>query len=255
MVNYANGKIYMIRPIAEHEEGEVYIGSTTKHYLSDRMFNHRQMYKQYKAGKRIDKYSVFDLFDKYGVDNCSIILIEEVNANSKAELFSREAHYIRITKCVNKLIPIATREDFLQKKKDYKTENKDKIKEYNETRKEKVNCECGGIYRLDNKYRHIKSTKHLSFLGQADICIAINTNCPCGGHYLPTYKHIHEKTQRHLSYINNTPIEKKSSVTNCQCGGHYKSNTKYIHSKTKRHLEYMAGITPAFSPVEYIYYI
>ena len=135
MVNYANGKIYMICPIVEHEEGEVYIGSTTKHYLSDRMFNHRLMYNRYKAGKHHSKYSVFDLFDKYGVVNCNIILVEEVNANSKAELFSREAHYIRVTKCVNKCIPIATREDFLQKKKIIK--KKIKIKSKNITKQGK----------------------------------------------------------------------------------------------------------------------
>ena len=277
MVNYANGKVYMIRPRVGHEEGEVYIGSTTKHYLSDRIFNHRQMYKQYKAGKRCSRYSVFDLFDKYGCDNCDIILVEEVNANSKAELFSREAHYIRITKCVNKLIPILTREEVLQSKKDYKIINKDKVKEYNEARKEKVNCECGGVLGLHSKHRHMKSNKHLSFLGQADMCITINVNCPCGGHYSPIYKYTHEKTQRHLSHINNTAIEtkpsltncpcgghyqpinkhrhetsklhlsyinktlieKKPNVTNCPCGGHYKSNTKYIHSKTKQHLEYV----------------
>jgi hypothetical protein len=123
----------------------------------------------------------------------------------------------------------------------------------------------------------MKSNKHLSFLGQADMCITINVNCPCGGHYSPIYKYTHEKTQRHLSHINNTAIEtkpsltncpcgghyqpinkhrhetsklhlsyinktlieKKPNVTNCPCGGHYKSNTKYIHSKTKQHLEYV----------------
>ena len=40
MVNYNNGKTYMICPIADYEEGEVYIGSTTTHYLSDRLYNH-----------------------------------------------------------------------------------------------------------------------------------------------------------------------------------------------------------------------
>ena len=239
MVNYANGKIYMIRPRVEHEESEVYIGSTAKYYLSDRMFNHRNMYKRYKDGKHRSRYSVFDLFDKYGCENCDIILVEEVNANSKAELFSREAHYIRITKCVNKLIPILTREEVLQSKKDYKIINKDKVKDYNEARKEKVNCECGGVLGLHSKHRHMKSNKHLSFLGQADICIPINVNCPCGGHYQPASKERHEKSLLHLSYINNTPIEKKANVTNCPCGGHYKSNTKYIHSKTKQHLEYV----------------
>ena len=39
MVDYSKGKIYCIEPISEHDEGEIYIGSTTKHYLSDRYFS------------------------------------------------------------------------------------------------------------------------------------------------------------------------------------------------------------------------
>ena len=84
---------------------------------------------------------------------------------------------------MNKLIPIQTRAGRAEQRREYKKENKDKIKEYNETRKEKVNCECGGVYTLDHKHHHVKTNKHLIFLGQADICIAINNNCPCGGHY------------------------------------------------------------------------
>ena len=34
MTNYNNGKIYMIEPICEYEVGDIYIGSTTKQYLS-----------------------------------------------------------------------------------------------------------------------------------------------------------------------------------------------------------------------------
>ena len=202
MVNYSNGKVYMIRPIIEHEEGEVYIGSTTKYYLSDRMFSHKQMYKNYNSGLRRDRYSVFDLFDKYGVENCAIYLIEEVNAKSKAELFTREGHHIKITKCVNKIKPIRTREEVLESKKEYKIKNKDKIKEYNESRREKVNCECGGVYTLETKYRHDKGLKHLTFLGQTDIFIATIINCPCGGQYNPMSKHTHEKSKRHISFIN-----------------------------------------------------
>ena len=41
MVNYSNGKVYKIEPISGGEEGDVYIGSTTKRYLSQRMNTHR----------------------------------------------------------------------------------------------------------------------------------------------------------------------------------------------------------------------
>ena len=169
MVNYSNGKIYMIRPIAEHEEGEVYIGSTTKHYLSDRIFNHRQLYEKYKVGRGCGRYAVYDIFDKYGSHNCAIYLIEEVNANSKAELFAREGYHIKNTKCLNKLIPFQTREGYLEKKKQYKLNHKEHIKEYNEARKVKVTCDCGGRFGLENLSRHKKTKMHLSYLASNEI--------------------------------------------------------------------------------------
>ena len=51
MVNYNNGKIYLIEPI-DGEDGDVYVGSTTKIYLSQRMSEHRNSYNLWKQGKR-----------------------------------------------------------------------------------------------------------------------------------------------------------------------------------------------------------
>ena len=164
MVNYNNGKIYAIRPVVDHEEGEVYIGSTTKYYLSDRMFNHRLMYEKFRYGLSQSRYSVFDLFDKYGVSNCDIYLVEEVCVDSKAELHAREGHHIRNTKCVNKILAGGrSREEILERKRQYKIDNKEKIKEYDETRKEKVECPCGGRYTLKHKHTHLKTKKHRDY--------------------------------------------------------------------------------------------
>ena len=163
MVNYTNGKIYMICPIADHEEGEVYIGSTTKQYLCDRMYNHRDMYEKYKVGYS-NRYSVFDLFDKYGVSGCSIYFIEECPVDTKDEQHAREGFHIRNTKCVNKIVPDRTREEVLERKRQYRIDNKDKLKEYIKSRKEKINCACGGCYTLNHKYKHVKTKKHLGYM-------------------------------------------------------------------------------------------
>jgi hypothetical protein len=42
MVNYGNGKIYKIE---SHLGDKIYIGSTTKQYLSQRMDKHRSEYR------------------------------------------------------------------------------------------------------------------------------------------------------------------------------------------------------------------
>ncbi len=106
MVNYGKGKVYKIEPICEHDAGEIYIGSTSKDYLSQRMDTHRRDYKQWRKGK-VGYTRSYALFDKYGVKNCKIVLLESVFANSKDELASREAYYMQNIKCVNKNIPMA----------------------------------------------------------------------------------------------------------------------------------------------------
>ena len=44
---YNQSKIYKIEPITEHEEYEIYIGSTTKKYLSQRFQQHKSSYKAF----------------------------------------------------------------------------------------------------------------------------------------------------------------------------------------------------------------
>ena len=173
-INYKNGKIYKIEPICEHDEGDVYIGSTTKQYLSQRMTKHRTSYKSFIDGKGC-KVMAFDLFNKYGIENCDIILLELVEANSKDELHTREAHYIKTIKCVNRNVPNRT-------KREYYTDNKEKIQQYRQNnkerdhqyyegvkesllqkRKEKYICLCGSNLRLSDKSTHEKSKKHQSY--------------------------------------------------------------------------------------------
>ncbi len=130
MVNYANGKIYKIECLSGNAD-DVYIGSTTKEYLSQRMDKHRSDYKVWKNGKR-GKTLSFDVFDKYGIENCVITLLENVNAQSKNELQAREAHYIRTVNCVNKYIPLRTDKQYYQDNKDKLI---DKSKQYYENKK------------------------------------------------------------------------------------------------------------------------
>lgn len=125
MVNYANGKIYKI----ESDLGDkIYIGSTTKEKLCQRMSHHRSDYNYWKNEKNKTYHSShirsFDLFDEYGIDNCKITLIEICPCTSKDELHSRESHFIRTLSCVNKVIPDRS-------KKEYKDDNKELIREKN----------------------------------------------------------------------------------------------------------------------------
>jgi len=154
-INYKNGKIYKIEPIIDHDEDDIYIGSTTKQYLSQRMTAHHRLYNQYKNNKTNHTTS-FLLFDKYGLENCNIILLELVEANSKDELHQREAHYIKTLKCVNKKIPLQTRNEYIESNKEIL---KNRMKEYREQNKEQLKEK-----RKLNKDRYkdkIKETKKI----------------------------------------------------------------------------------------------
>ena len=140
--DYSKGKVYKIEPICDHDEGDIYIGSTTKQYLSQRMVKHRDNFKQWKKGKR-DLTTSFNLFDKYGIQNLQIVLLESVNAKNCNELEAREAHYIQSLKCVNKNIPNG-------------------IARINYT------CQCGSQCIVKHKQRHFKTEKHKHFLLQLD---------------------------------------------------------------------------------------
>ncbi len=147
---------------------KIYIGSTIENYLCQRMGKHRASYKLYNKGKLRYYMSSFILFNEYGIDNCNIELIESKECNNKDEKNKLEGHYIRTLECVNKTIAGRTQ-------KQYKEDNKDKIKEknkeYNENNKEKIKekrqtkfiCECGSVICLGDKIKHLKTNKHINF--------------------------------------------------------------------------------------------
>jgi len=95
MIMYNNGKIYKI---VNDISDELYIGSTT-YSLKDRMNGH---ISKWKSGSGTSSGL---LFDKYGVDNCVIKLIESHACENKKQLCEREECWRNFfkTKCVNKI--------------------------------------------------------------------------------------------------------------------------------------------------------
>jgi adenylate kinase family enzyme len=133
MTDYTKTKIYKIE---SHLGDKIYVGSTAKNYLSQRLQQHKVGYKLWKEGK-INKTTSYDIFDEYGVENCIITLIESCPCTCKDEKNKKESYYIRELECVNKVIPNRTRkqrdedkkEIITQQHKDYYIKNKEKISE------------------------------------------------------------------------------------------------------------------------------
>ena len=85
---------------------------------------------------------VFDIFDKYGIENCEIILLENYPCSSKDELHAREGYYIKVTKCVKKNIAGRTKKEYY--------EDTDYSKKYRERNKQSI-AENNKKYREDNR--------------------------------------------------------------------------------------------------------
>ena len=238
MVNYSNGKVYKIEPI-NGDDGDVYFGSTTKEYLSQRMDTHRTDYKRWKEEKR-NYVSSFSLFEKYGLENCKIILLENINANSKDELISKEAYYIRNFKCVNKVIPDRKISEFLEYYSDIKKikyqENKENIllkcKKYREENKEKIRekqkenykrnrehlLEKSKEYSLKNKEKKDEYNKEYQIKNKEKIC----------------------ERRKELYEANKETINEKRKVkVTCECGSICRKDGLREHKKTKKHIDFI----------------
>lgn len=91
---FYNGKIYKIIPTDETDPSninDIYISSTIlslKEEMEDQIDNYYRTIKKIRFGSE-------DLFIKYGVDNCKIVLIEEFKCNSIDALLKREGEVMR----------------------------------------------------------------------------------------------------------------------------------------------------------------
>lgn len=160
MPDYQEGKIYKIKG-----GDELYIGSTTDK-LGLRFSCHKSNFNR----RRYSNTSVFSLFEKYGIENCSIELIELFPCNTKYELFEREGFHIENNNCVNMQMPILTIKQKKDHRKMYNTGyrkkhkdelnkksiqyRKDNVNKIEEQQSEKIECECGKKVRRDYLKKH-----------------------------------------------------------------------------------------------------
>jgi len=186
--DYGKGKIYKI-VVDTEEEYKPYVGSTIQG-LAERMAGHRAHYSGWKSGK-LGKCFSYDLFDKFGIKNCKIILLEEYPCKNINQLLMKEREWFDKIENCNKLKPLNSKEERKEYSKNYTDTHKNKINEYAkiyyEKNKDKLNekqksyanknkdvileknketftCICGLISTICNKSRHNRSLKHQNYL-------------------------------------------------------------------------------------------
>ena len=152
MPDYSKGKIYTVRN--KKDDKLIYVGSTCKHYLSDRMGKHRSDCK--KNPNTMFYEIVEDWIDWY------IELYENYPCNSKDELTKREGEVIREIGTLNKRRAGLNLSRIINgDKKEYHKEYckiRDNTKRY-EQEKSKVKCDLCGLELTKNHLkRHQRSS-------------------------------------------------------------------------------------------------
>lgn len=165
-MNYNQGKIYKI---VCNNTNKIYIGSTIKKWLCDRLSGHTFKYRNLKEKCERGVFSIIE------GGNYKIELIENFSCNNKKELLTREREIIEEYKLsynvVNEINPITTKEEHTKRSLEWLKNNPEKKKaihnksyeknkeKYNERKRVKVNCpHCNKEMNKHSLKRHIDNS-------------------------------------------------------------------------------------------------
>ncbi len=201
------GYIYQIIPI-QGSKALSYIGST-KTPIKHRLQRHQHSYEEYKNGIGII-VSVYDLFDDFGVNNCEVIELEEIEYQDRDDLRKLEQFYIDNLPCVNIQRAYRTDEEKLEQHREanikYYAKNRDEINEK------------GRIYYQE----HIEEEKERGRLYYNNNKELINGK----------QKIYREKTKEHRQEYRSVKIE-------CECGTEVCRGDISTHRKSIKHQKLM----------------
>jgi hypothetical protein len=187
------------------------------------MNQHRDDYKKWKKGK-YSFLSSFTLFEKYGIENCFIELIELFPCKCNDELRKKEREHIDKIKCVNIVKPFVSKEESIERCKIYRETHKEEIAE-----KEK-------IYRKTHK-EEIAETKKIHYETHKEE-IAEKWKI-----YSKVYKEqIIEKNKIKYQKNKELILEEMKKTFTCNCGSTLRIRAKKRHERTLKHKEYLTTI-------------
>jgi len=183
-------KFYKI--YSEQEPEFVYVGSTTKKYLCQRMGNHKTAYK---VGHKCSSYLILEKYD-----DAIIELLWEGNVLDFNERNEIERSYTECYDACNKKVQGRTKKEYNIK---WNNENDEYFKLYREHHKEKYKLQKAEYYlnnkeHLDNKNKqHYLDNKAKILLVQSERII-----CECGKEIAKGKKARHIKTHHHIISVN-----------------------------------------------------
>jgi len=206
MPDYQKGKIYKIYSLNGTPE-DVYYGSTVQ-TLAQRMSKHREQ------GKNSNKCKSSIIFDKFGIENCIIELVEYYPCNTVEELNAKEGYYHRNNPCVNKCVAGRTMKEWLEI-------NKEKVKE-----KHKEYCKKNkdSILKQAKEYRK-KNAKVISDKKKEN--------------YKVNKDAILEQRKENYKVNKDAISERRKEKIKCECGSEFRKNMKVRHDRSMKHQDYI----------------
>ena len=155
------------------------------------------------------------MFDKYDLDNCKIILLENVNCESLDQLHAKEASYIKTFECINKVIPGRTikeynndnKEQLAEKRKIYASENKVILQEKQKLYREK---NIDQIKAREKQYKDAHKEQIKEYYQNKKEYLHEKIQCICGLFSSRQHMSRHQKTQKHIKLM-----ESLSNNQNC----------------------------------------
>jgi len=207
------GRIYKI---VAGQSNECYVGSTFDE-LRYRFKNHKNAFRNNSKRQCLS----FTLFEKYGIENCSIMLIKEYEVEDHRHLEVYETLWIKKLKSINKMEPCggiltkikqkqyreANRKTLCERSKAYHEKNKriinEKRKEYSKQYYE-ANKERYKQYREERKEKLSEYKKGYHEVNKEAIAQKRKekVTCECGCVISMWSMYAHKKSQRHMDLIN-----------------------------------------------------
>jgi len=196
------GRVYKI---IVNCSNDIYVGSTLQE-CRRRWQEHKANYRSWLNNVCKTKTTSFELFEKYGIDNCKIILIREYQVVDKEHLKVYEQLWINKLKPINKVNPLVL--SFLIKRQ-YPKYNKENYKR---------RIQLHPNYNKENYQERIQ--RHPNYLKKRYETLLTKN---------PNYnREFYEKYR-----------EKKTEKITCDCGIITLRSNLSQHKKTKKHLQLM----------------
>ena len=161
MINYNKSVIYKI----EHEDKPdlLYVGSTTD-------FTRRKNLHKSNCNNNLSKEHNYKLYTMIrtngGWDSFKIMIIKELNCNSKIELLIEENKIMKeIKSTLNTKRAHITDDEKKAEAIEYYQQHKVEIRQKDNIQNK---CACGGCFKYSHKHHHLRTKKHINYMATTE---------------------------------------------------------------------------------------